>query len=323
MKEKISIIIPVYNVESYIDRCLESVVNQDYKNLEIILINDGSDDNSGEICDKWGQMDKRILVIHQKNKGVSAARNVGLDMAQGEYVGFVDPDDVISKDMFSSMIKDIKKTNADIVACGVSEIFLDGSERIYRKYDSPIKLNKKQAIEKGLMLSDDIGGVVWDKLWRRDIIKNIKFDESLAIAEDRLFVITALLNSKIFYRNFTPKYFCIKREKSATQSKFSEKNFHIVWSAKKVHQEVINKDKEYLKLANFHVVISCMNIISSMFLSNKKKEYELLYKEVIGLLNEISIKDLPREVELSFKIKLFILKKLPNLYMKLWIMRRL
>lgn len=323
MKDLISIIIPVYNVEDYLDRCLKSIVSQEYSNLEIILINDGSVDNSGKICDEWAKADKRIKVIHQNNKGVSAARNAGLDIAKGELIGFVDPDDDISTDMYSSMIENMKKNNADVVACGVSEVFLDGSERIYRKEDKPIKLNKNETIKKALMLSDDIGGVVWDKLWKRTVIDAVRFNRSLSIAEDRLFCISALLNSKVFYRDFKPKYYCIKREKSVTQSEFSKKNFDVVYSAKIVYENVISEAEYYLKEANFHIVRSCMDVTHEMFSANKQKEYEVEYKSILKLLNKISIKKLPLEIGMGFKLKALMLRELPNVYVRLWRMKKM
>ena len=100
MDDLISVIVPVYNVEEYLDRCIESIVNQTYKNLEILLIDDGSTDNSYNICDKWAKKDNRIKVVHKENGGVSSARNVGLDVATGDYIGFVDSDDYISIDMY-------------------------------------------------------------------------------------------------------------------------------------------------------------------------------------------------------------------------------
>ena len=116
-KPLISIIVPVYNVEDYIEECLESLVKQTYKNLEIILIDDGSTDNSGEICDDYVLKDTRIKCFHQINQGVGAARNKGLEVAEGELIGFVDPDDYCDLEMFLEMYKSMKEDEADIVCC--------------------------------------------------------------------------------------------------------------------------------------------------------------------------------------------------------------
>ena len=110
----ISIIVPVYNVDKYIERCIQSIINQTYKNLEIILIDDGSTDKSGAICDKYSKIDNRINVIHKKNGGLSEARNVGLDIARGDYIGFVDSDDYIHPQMYELLYKNLIGTSADI-----------------------------------------------------------------------------------------------------------------------------------------------------------------------------------------------------------------
>ena len=115
--KKISIIVPVYQAEKYISKCIESIVNQTYKNLEIILIDDGSTDRSGEICDEYGKKDNRIVVVHNKNKGVSVARNCGLDIATGDYITFVDSDDYIDLQMYSEMMKVVEKYSCDVVMC--------------------------------------------------------------------------------------------------------------------------------------------------------------------------------------------------------------
>lgn len=103
--KKISIIVPVYNVEKYVEKCIQSLINQSYKNIEIILVDDGSNDRSNKIIDEYAKVDSRILTIHQRNKGVSAARNAGLKVATGEYVGFVDPDDYVDYQMYETMLK--------------------------------------------------------------------------------------------------------------------------------------------------------------------------------------------------------------------------
>ena len=121
MNETISIIIPVYNVEKYLNKCLNSVIEQTYKNIEVILIDDGSTDNSGKICDEYAKNDIRIKIIHQQNGGVSTARNNGLEHATGKYITFVDSDDYIEKEMIETMAKKIMKKNADIVICGVTD----------------------------------------------------------------------------------------------------------------------------------------------------------------------------------------------------------
>lgn len=121
----ISIIIPVYNVEQYLDKCLQSVIHQTYQDIEIILVDDGSSDNSGILCDKWQEKDSRIKVIHKSNGGVSNARNVAIEQANGEYLMFIDSDDIVSDDLCKVLFEMLKNNNADISICNATHIFDD------------------------------------------------------------------------------------------------------------------------------------------------------------------------------------------------------
>ena len=122
----ISVIIPVYNIEQYLPRCLDSVIAQTYNNLEIILVDDGSTDSSGEICDKYSLLDNRIKVIHKSNGGVSSARNEGLEVAKGDYIGFVDGDDIIEKDMYQILLDNAIKYHCEMSCCQIDTISVDG-----------------------------------------------------------------------------------------------------------------------------------------------------------------------------------------------------
>ena len=121
--KKISVIVPVYNVEQYLERCVDSIINQTYKNLEIILVNDGSTDNSGQLCDELAKKDSRIRVIHKENGGVSEARNFGVKEISGEYVIFIDSDDYINKRMINVLYSQIKLEEADVSVCGVMNVY--------------------------------------------------------------------------------------------------------------------------------------------------------------------------------------------------------
>ena len=117
--EKISIIVPVYNVEKYLKTCLDSIINQTYQNLEIILVDDGSTDNSGEICEEYRKTDSRIILIHKENEGLSMARNFGLDIASGDYISFVDSDDFIARNMMEALYNRLLETQSDMAICSI------------------------------------------------------------------------------------------------------------------------------------------------------------------------------------------------------------
>ena len=160
VKGLISIIVPVYNVEGYIEKCAESIMAQTYKNLEIILVNDGSTDSSGELCDRYASMDDRIKVIHQANAGLSCARNNALDIATGEYIGFVDSDDFIDPDMYKTLYEKAVESGSDIVECNLHHTF-----KKYEDTEVGVKyVNKKYLLCMGR-------SVVWNKIYRQELIR--------------------------------------------------------------------------------------------------------------------------------------------------------
>lgn len=161
--KKISIIVPVYNVERYIERCVESICQQTYTNTEIILVDDGSTDSSGKICDEIAVKDPRIRVIHQQNSGLSAARNAGLAVAKGEYIAFVDSDDYIAQEMYSVMIENMEKYDLDIIGC---TSFRDKGGKISGKDgDGAIRIMEHdEMIELAL---DDYDVAAWDKVYKK------------------------------------------------------------------------------------------------------------------------------------------------------------
>lgn len=220
----ISVIVPVYNVENYLDRCIKSLVSQTYTDIEIILIDDGSTDTSGTICDKWGSKYKNIKVIHQKNAGVSKSRNVGIQNAKGDYIGFIDADDYIESDMFESLINSLKD-DASIAVSGYNRISENETETHIS--NSKLVVNRNEAIHR--CLADDGWGLyIWNKLFARKLIINdnnrILFPEDLIIGEDAVWLISVLLNcQKVSYCRGL-KYNYVQRSGSAvSQSKSKNK----------------------------------------------------------------------------------------------------
>lgn len=213
--KKISIIIPVYNAEKYLDRCIQSIVNQTYKNLEIILINDGSIDKSGDICDKWAEKDNRIKVIHQVNSGVSVVRNTGLDSAIGEYITFVDSDDYIELDYCEILYKALERNNVDIAYGDYS------TNKHIRNTSKQIKWSSKEY--------DPVYKTpyffVWGALYKKDILKNIRFDSDLYVGEDSYFFAQAVKKSSnlVFVDKVLYHYICYPN--SALHGTFNSKKY--------------------------------------------------------------------------------------------------
>lgn len=169
---KISVIVPVYNVERELERCVESICNQTYKNLEIILVDDGSTDDSGNLCDTLAQKDDRIKVKHKKNGGVADARKTGFLMSTGGVIAFVDSDDYIEPDMYEVLFNEMNQTNADIVFCDyVSVTKTNFEKRVFAKHNEI--LDKDKALK--LLANDEIKSFMWNKLYKKEILKESDF----------------------------------------------------------------------------------------------------------------------------------------------------
>lgn len=186
----ISVIVPVYNVKDYLDQCIQSIVSQTYSQFECILVDDGSNDGSGEICDSWQQKDSRIIVVHQENQGVSAARNKGLQNAKGDYVTFIDSDDWVDADYLQSLIKPFQQDSPDLVVIGLIQEYPNGNRIVYKPSDSYSFILNKESVESFIDLNQKFllyGPVV--KLYKRDIIEKhyVCFDVSCSYGEDLIF----------------------------------------------------------------------------------------------------------------------------------------
>ncbi len=172
-KDLISVIIPVYKVEKYLEKCIESIIKQTYTNLQIILVDDGSPDNCGKICDEYAKKDSRIEVIHKINGGLSDARNVGINRANGRYIGFVDSDDYIKEDMYEKLINLIKEYNTDVSICNLYDV-IDGKEYVRNK-DNGIHEYSRIDILKEILLDKNIQSYAWNKLYKKELFDEIKY----------------------------------------------------------------------------------------------------------------------------------------------------
>lgn len=221
--DKVSIIVPVYNVEKYLPTCIESILNQSYKNFELILVDDGSPDKSGDICDNYAKKDNRIKVIHQINSGVSKARNTGIDNASGEWILFVDSDDELTDNSLECYISSIAESNeVDAIISGMKKIFVsDEKEAEFFTLENKTFLKKDFEDMVSYIESKYLFGFVWSRLFKNDIIKrnNIRFNERLASFEDRLFFLDYLAHCDIvktisdvtyIYRRFGNESLCSK-----------------------------------------------------------------------------------------------------------------
>ncbi|NJJ41641.1 glycosyltransferase family 2 protein [Paenibacillus apii] len=217
---KISVVVPIFNVEQYLERCLDSIINQSYKDLEIILVNDGSTDRCYEICETYKQKDRRIVVIHQQNGGLSEARNTGISRATGEYIGFVDSDDYIERDMYQFLYNLIKKYNAEISICGT---YITYDNKRIKSYKNNIELlmDSETAI-KHMLEEIFFNTSAWDKLYNTSLFKEIKYP-SKKLSED-LFTTYKLFNTaQSIAFSSEAKYFYCQTPNSIMRSDFNLK----------------------------------------------------------------------------------------------------
>lgn len=193
MEHLISVIVPIYCVEKYLNKCVESIVNQTYSNLEIILVDDGSPDRCPKICDEWAKKDSRIKVIHKENGGMSDARNAGLEIASGDYIAFIDSDDWIEQDMFAILINTLNKNNCDIAICNMRKVYKNKNISVFQNTFEEHLYNTTEAL--ALLIDDRIRQVVWDKMYRRNAIKDIRFPVG-KYHEDIFWIYQAIGNAK-------------------------------------------------------------------------------------------------------------------------------
>ena len=222
MKETISIIVPIYNVESYLERCLQSLVGQTYSDIEIILVDDGSTDSCPQICDKWAENDERIKVIHKENGGLSDARNAGIAVATGDYIAFVDSDDWVELDYYEVLIQKLIENDADIIECGVYLVNEMGELLTQRSAKNEILvLNRVEALQK-LVMEDGVYQTVWNKLYKRGVIQNILFEVG-KYHEDEFWTYQVLDRMERMVIISSPKYYYMQRSSSIMGERYSIK----------------------------------------------------------------------------------------------------
>lgn len=218
MNEKISIIIPVYKVEEYLPKCIESILKQTYENLEIILVDDGSPDNCGKICDEYALKDSRIRVIHKENAGVAMARNDGIEIATGDYISFIDSDDWIAENTYEILYKGLKAHDADCSVGGcVTVLEKDGTLEPQERERKGVQCLSAQEAMKGVLLS---GSAVWNRLFKREIFREIRFPVG-RVNDDEVVALHAYAEcERIVFLDEDTYYYRI-RSNSITTSKFS------------------------------------------------------------------------------------------------------
>ncbi|MBR9647298.1 glycosyltransferase family 2 protein [Clostridium tyrobutyricum] len=319
MKPIVSIIVPIYNVERYINKCIDSILSQTFKKFELILVDDGSPDSCGEMCDKYAKLDYRIKVIHKKNGGLSSARNAGIDIAQGKYIGFIDSDDWIKNDMYESLYKAIIKYDADISICDF--IKFNENYDLSFKEDSRKNIeiwNNIEALEK--LNTDNCGKIViaWNKLYKKELWSDIRFPEG-RIHEDVFTMHKILFKANRVVNTNKILYGYLQRSSSIIGTKFSLKKLDYIDGLR----ERINfyRKNNLKKLEEDTRVILCCSIrdyyckLRNSNIENKEKYLKFLH--ALFNSNYMILKKSNITVSIKQNIVMKIFKYNPNLYVKL------
>lgn len=323
----LSVIVPCYNVEKYIERCINSIIHQDYSNLEIILINDGSTDNTKFICNRYSNIDKRIKVIHQKNQGASITRQNGIKISQGQYITFVDSDDWIHPQMYKFMMEGLYNSHADIAQCGVCDALEENNQILLKHRRTKTINNQYQTYDKikgTIEILDDTKwqSYFWNKIFKKELFSNIQFPIGRGLDEDNsiMFQIFHQANSSIYFDS--EFYFYLKRIDSichTTDKKKIAKNIIDRNTARWEKLQFTIQHPEYHKMLNkmknIYLSISLQNI--RWIVSHNDLFTPRIKQQIINQARQVQLnqKDLiPQFFSKRKKIEYFLFKHCPLLY---------
>lgn len=313
MNGKISVIIPIYNAETSLKRCLDSVVNQTYQNLQIILIDDGSKDASSTICDEYAQKDSRIEVVHQINAGVGAARNVGLSLVRGEYIGFVDADDFIELDMYESLLKTLLDYKVDIAACS----FFDERLNRVKEGDSGMVVCRRVKKQIALFLRDrEFNNYLWNKLFRASLFDAVQFPE-LKLCEDLSVLIQLYLHSGKIAQLEQPKYHYTDNPASLTNSGPKLEGTYAQYCAIRHLQNCVGRRSKYIRrLINKRLQKKAIQVVSHSNLCEETAEILKMREEAIFTIKRGEFTPLPLDYMLKYLFIRYSLKHYDKVYRK-------
>jgi len=312
--ELISIIVPVYNAEKYLAKCIENIISQTYSTFELILVDDGSKDGSGALCDSYAEKDNRIRAFHKNNEGVSVAREFGLAQSKGEYIAFIDADDYIAEDYLKVLYQDIIKYNADISCCDCFEI-VNGAETNHFRcvLENRIIENKAEYVQDYILNTKELYGyVVWAKLIRKELIEGQAF-KRIRFGEDTVYMMNLFEKANITVLNNYKGYYYIRNEDSVTINGFNDitkQLNHIYIGEALVHLSGMT-DKCIQNSAVNDYAKRIYAVLSLQIKGNEKASFEENYDYVCQHINSVlKLKG----VKLKYKITLRFYKLSPKLY---------
>lgn len=292
-QDKVTIVVPVFNTLEYLSRCINSIKNQTYQNIEILIINDGSTDESKRMCELIAKQDKRIRVINQDNKGLAESRNIGVEQASGEFICFIDSDDYIENSMVETLLKSIQQTNADVCECSFFIHMKNGVVKDVTCEQKGVKVVEGQLDLMNAYSDATILIPAWDKIYRKSSIKDLKFDKG-CFKEDADYIYRLCMAGKKFALVSKPFYHYVKRKSSSlTGDKISDRLFSLQQWGYKAYEDVLSKGPEYKDAAERILYNSLVHILRNFMRDYKngvleqdeyKAEIQSVVNDIINLL---------------------------------------
>lgn len=296
MNPLISVIVPIYNVEKYLARCVDSIVNQTYKNLEIILVDDGSPDRCPQMCDDYAEKDSRIKVVHKKNGGLSDARNAGIAVATGEYISFIDSDDYVSDDFFECLLDVINKENSDIAECSVVKFYEDNRFDEFSD-DLSVKTYDTQDAMSALIAENPFHQHVWNKLYKTELVKDIPYAVG-KLNEDEFWTYQVFGRANKVARLNKTMYYYFQRNSSIMGVGYNIRRLDALEGKANRQKYIENNFPDLSTQAKIDLYGSCMfayqSVLKFMSGADKKKALELIrkYRKMYNLsFDEIKLAD--------------------------------
>jgi glycosyltransferase involved in cell wall biosynthesis len=316
VQEKVSIIVPIYKVEKYIHRCINSIINQTYANLEIILVDDGSPDSCGEIADQYQEKDPRIQVIHKQNGGLSDARNAGMGQVSGAFTMFVDSDDWLEKDMVETMVNNSLAYQADIVQAAFYYAYEDrllADYRHFRENDLPVLLNNKQLMYE-LVINEKVKNFAWGKLYRTKLIEDIPFEKGV-LFEDVFWAHQVMHRADRFLILHQPFYYYCQRDDSIVAS-YTPRNLDMIKGLKERHHFIEVHYKGLTDVSYKHLFKTSLIHYNLLVMNRKKDKFGAHRGEISAFImnNYSRIREAVQDdKQLSRQLSLFFLHPYLNI----------
>ena len=279
----ISVIVPVYNVAQYLEKSIASIQQQTYKNLEIILVNDGAIDESGRLCEQIAEQDERVLVYHKENEGLSQARNDGLKQAHGDYVIFIDSDDYIHPEMIASLYQQLVKEDADVSSCGVMNVYANSESPQTENQDDYFVCDTETFLREYL-IGEKIPGTICNKLIKKEIAAQLTFPKGL-IYEDAYYHFDLIKVAKKYVVNTNPYYYYFHRGDSITTKPYAEKDLAYIDIYRIFYTKVVKEYPNLTEVAFFRLAYAHFFILDKMLLDENFKEFKD-YLRIYGYLKK-------------------------------------